>query len=447
MGVVSQQLRRLYDALASSFWTLPAVMTLLAIAAALGSVALDNRLDRDWTSEFGWAWSGGPDGARQVLSVIASSVITAVSIVFSITITTLAQTSAHFGPRVLRSFTADRGVQLTLGTFVATFVYCLLVLRTVRTQSGEEFTPFISVNIGIGLVLLAIAVLIYFIHHISQMIQAENLIASVGHDLRRLLPTLFPEPGHGPSPGAVLPEDDYWQEAGQVAGEASGYLQHMDRSRLLKLACDRDLQLKVEVRQGEFVARGAPLLKVLPMAHIDERMRRKLRSCFVVGSHRTPMQDPLYALQQLVEIAAHALSPGINEPYTALTCVDWISTALCTVVCRELPITAHCDERGRLRLLTRQLGFEEVAGTAFDQIRHSGASDPAILSSLLQSIASLAPNLHRASDRDVLVRHVEWIGQLTPQLAHPGERSRVEQQYQHTLQQLFAWRADGEAAA
>ena len=160
---------------------------------ALGIVAIDHAIGSAWVKNIGWVWSGGAEGARSVLSTIAGSIMTVVSIVFSLTVTTLAQTSSHFGPRVLRNFTSDRGVQLTLGTFIATFVYCLLVLRTIRSVEESSFVPYLAVNIGVLLALVSLAVLIFFIHHVSQSIQAENLIAAVGHDFERSVQVLFPE--------------------------------------------------------------------------------------------------------------------------------------------------------------------------------------------------------------------------------------------------------------
>ncbi len=211
------RLLSLYDTLTDSFWFLPALMALLAGGAALGSVALDHKIGSEWVQDIGWVWSGGADGARGVLSVVAGSIMTVISIVFSLTITTLAQTSSHFGPRVLRNFTSDRGVQFTLGTFIATFVYCLLVLRTVRSVEESAFVPYLSVNMGVLLALASLAVLIFFIHRVSQSIQAENLIAEVGEDFQRSLSTLFPERIGQPQSDATSPcqppDESQWQNA------------------------------------------------------------------------------------------------------------------------------------------------------------------------------------------------------------------------------------------
>jgi uncharacterized membrane protein len=321
------RLIKIRNALADSFWFVPLVMALLAGGAAMGSVALDHKIGSGWVHSIGWIWSGGADGARGVLSVIAGSLMTVVSIVFSLTISVLAQTSSHFGPRVLRNFTSDRKVQFTLSTFISTFVYCLLVLRTVRSIEESSFVPYLSVNIGVLWALASLAVLIFFIHYISQSIQAENLIAAVGEDFADALTVLFPERmGQAqctPPRHCEPPNENQWQQALQINADENGYLQGVDDEQIMRLATEHDCILKLQKRPGDFVASGSPLLRVLASAPLSPQRQSSLRACFSLGRHSTPHQDALFSIQQLVEIAAHALSPGINEPFTALTCIDW----------------------------------------------------------------------------------------------------------------------------
>lgn len=424
------RLIKIRDNLADSFWFIPALMAGLAALSALGSVALDHALGADWINTMGWIWSGGPDGARGVMSIIAGSLMTVISIVFSLTVTTLAQTSAHFGPRVLRKFTSDRGVQLTLGTFIATFVYCLLVLRTVRSVEESEFVPYLSINIGMSLSLVSLVVLIYFIHHISQTIQAEYLIADVGNDFQQALPELFPAPDapgvrvHRPDP--ELPSEEDWQDAACVRAIRSGYLQRLDEGALMRLAQNHHLLIRLNKRPGEFVGNEALLLRVLPIQQLTTSLNDNLRNCFVLGRYRTPYQDALYSIQQLVEIALRALSPGINEPYTALTCIDWLGTCLRGVASRELPHSLHYGADGELRMISRALVFEDLARTAFDQIRLYGASNPDVARRLLAVIAELAPDLRRKRDREVLIGIARQIGEDAAQIHNETDRGQTQ---------------------
>jgi uncharacterized membrane protein len=249
---------KIYDTVTESVWFVPASMALLAGGFAFASVALDRRLGDQWALDIGWVWAGSADGARSVLSVVAGSVMTVVSIVFSLTITALAQTSSHFGPRVLRNFTSDRGVQLTLGTFISTFVYCLLVLRTVRSVEELRFVPFLSVNVGVALSLASLAVLIYFIHHVAEMIQAENLIAGAGAAFQDALPRLFPEHAraHLARPRSPPPEETWQRRPESSCRRANGYLQRIDDQRLLQLAVEHDLCCKLDLPPRRVRARA-----------------------------------------------------------------------------------------------------------------------------------------------------------------------------------------------
>ncbi|MEP6672576.1 MAG: DUF2254 domain-containing protein [Chthoniobacter sp.] len=432
------RLIKLRDKLADSFWFLPALMAIFAAGSALGTVALDHGIGSDWVKNIGWVWSGGADGARAVLSVIAGSVMTVVSIVFSLTISTLSQNSAHYGPRVLRNFTSDRRVQFTLGTFIATFVYCLLVLRTVRSVEETGFVPYLAVNIGVLLALASLAVLIFFIHYVSQIIQAENLIADVGRDFQLTLPILFPDRiGENKVPKHQADEIN-WEAAQKLKAKENGYLLRVDDEQLMDLATEHDLILRLEKRPGEFVARDVPLLRVLAPGGLPEEVADALRDCYSVGRHRTPHQDALYSLQQLVEIAAHALSPGINEPFTAQTCIDWLGASLRGVMRSELPLPQRYDGEGNLRVLANPLTFDEIARTAFEQIRIYGANNPAILVCLLNTIESLAPDLRRASDRDTLRHHAEFIRADATQIQNKNDQERVTEHVEKALHALAA---------
>jgi uncharacterized membrane protein len=425
---------KLYDSLTDSFWFVPAVMALMATAAALGLVALDHAIGSEWVKNIGWVWSGGPDGARAVLSVIAGSVMTVVSIVFSLTISTLAQTSSHYGPRILRNFTSDRGVQFTLGTYIATFVYCLLVLRTVRSVQESTFVPYLSVTVGILFALVALGVLIFFIHFISQSIQAENLIDDVGRAFQRSLPVLFPgemgQDAHHDDP----PGDTFWEKSQMVASTQNGYLQRIDDDQVMELAIKHGLQLKLEKRPGDFVAKGAPLFRVLTDAALADDTAGALRGCLSLGGHRTPHQDPLYSLQQLVEIAAHALSPGINEPFTALICIDWLEASLRGVAVCKMPTAERYDDRGLLRVVARTLSFDELAHTAFDQVRLYGANNPDILIGLLNAIVGISNSCHRQADREILAYHANLIGSDASQVVNKTDRGRVDERLKNSLQ-------------
>ncbi|MGN6389354.1 MAG: DUF2254 domain-containing protein [Burkholderiaceae bacterium] len=439
-------LLKLYDALRSSFWFLPAVMAVFAGAAAFGVVAVDHHAGDGWLPDIGLVWSGGAEGARSVLTVIAGSVMTVVSIVFSVTVTALAQTSSHYGPRVLRNFTSDRGNQLVLGTFVGTFVYCLLVLRTVRSEDALVFVPYIAVNLGILLALASLGVLIYFIHHISQSIQAEVLIADIGVSFQRLIPVLFPARLGDPvcEEGAAQPDEAAWNRAACVDSRATGYMQRIDDDRLIDVSTRYDVVIRLECLPGEFVADGSVLARVLPAAHACDNtcdntcdeLLDGLRACFSIGRHRTPDQDALYPIQLLVEIAAHALSPGINEPFTAMTCIDWIGAGLRQAALRGRPPSLRRGADGRLRVVACPVTFGRMLETAFGQIRLYGASNPEVVLRALDVIADLAPLPCRDDDRRALREQARLFGDDAAREATPTDRDRLARRVVQVMQAL-----------
>lgn len=425
------------DAIVDSFWFLPVLMAALAAAAALGGVTLDQWLGDDWVPDIGWVWAGGAEGARSMLSTIAGSAMTVVSIVFSLTISTLAQVSSRYGPRVLRNFTSDRGNQFVLGTFIATFIYCLLVLRTVRSVEESHFVPTLSVNVGVGLAVASLLVLIYFIHHISQGIQAEHLVAQVAGEFQKAVPRLFPEPIGSARGDQDAPDPAQWEAARAVDAADDGYLQRIDDDRLMRLAVENDLELKLEKRPGEFVIRAAALVRALPPSRITGSLERELRECFSLGVHRTPDQDALFSIQQLVEIAAHAMSPGINEPFTALTCIDWLGASLRSVADRRMPSPLRHDDSGRLRVVARPLTFAELANAAFDPLRLYGGDNADLMTRMLDTFAELAPRLP-PEDRALLGRLARLIGQDAGRIPNEADRQRLADVLQRTLRSLLA---------
>ena len=389
-----------------SFWFLPSVMAVGAGLLAFFTVWLDRVWGHDIFKALGWVWAGSPDGARAMLSAVAGSVMTVVSIVFSLTLSTLAQTSSQFGPRVLRNFTSDRGNQATLGIFIATFVYCLLVLRTVRSVDENQFVPYMSVNLGIGMALASLGVLIWFIHRIAHSIQLENIVAEIGHDFEGALDRLFPEHIGREIKPAEKPD---WEIAPLVFSHSSGYLQSIDTDFLMNLARQHDVILRIEKKPGEFVARGGLLMRVSPPSRAPEDLRRRFSNAFAINAYRTPQQDASYSIQQLTEIAGRALSPGVNEPFTAISCIDWIGACLQGVAERPEPSPYRYDENDQLRVVAPITNFEELARSFFDPTRVYGASTPDVAAQMLDCLHDLAPHVQRENDRQCLRQHAQLI--------------------------------------
>ena len=403
-----------WDRLRSSFWFVPSLMAGGAAALALASVALDETVTLESVQALGWAYTGGAEGASSVLGTIAGSMITIAGVVFSMTLVALSLASSQLGPRLLRKFMRDTINQVVLGTFVATFVYCLLVLRTIRRADEMAFVPHLSVTIGVLFALASLGVLIYFIHHVSISIQADELVARVGKELVEGIDRLFPEQiGHGQArpiadaADAGIPEG--FDQARPVGSVTDGYLQLIDADALMALAVREDVLLRVVRRPGQYVVSGRPLVMVWPGDRATAEFAAQVNSAFAVGNQRTSTQDVEFAIHQLVEIAVRALSPGINDPFTAVACVDRLGSALSRLAQRDMPSPYRFDREGRLRVIASPVTFPGVADAAFNDIRQYARSCAAVTLRLLETIAVIAEAAHRTEDRAALRRHAEMI--------------------------------------
>lgn len=426
---------RWWDRLRTSLWLVPGGMTAGACVLALVSLAVDRSLDGSASEHMSWLYSGGPEGARSLLATVAGSMATVAGVTFSITMVALTMASAQFGPHLLRNFLRDTGNQFVLGTFVATFVYCLLVLRTVRDPEETAFVPPISMTVGLLLAVLSFGVLIYFIHHVSSSIQAESVIAAVGAECDQVIAKLYPDPESDEE------ETEYtWYEDGPSAAEIerdgqpvlasrSGYIQAVSRSDLMSIAGKHDLVVWVRYRPGDFVIAGAVLMHLWPGDRGTEDIRKHARSCVVMGSHRTPLQDVEFAINQLVEVASRALSAGINDPFTAITCIDRLGAILATLAQRRFPPPYRLDERGDLRLIEDRVTFEGAVDAALNQIRQYGRDDVSVLIRLLETVAFVAEFTRRPVYRRALLKHADMVRAAGQSVPEERDRDCIEARY------------------
>jgi uncharacterized membrane protein len=436
-------LLKIWDRLRSSFWFVPAGMASLAVALAFAAVALDEAGTGDWLRRLGWSYTGGAEGASLLLSTVAGSMIAIAGTVFSMTLVALSLASSQLGPRLLRNFMRDTANQVALGTFVATFVYCLLVLRTIRRADEVAFVPHVAVSIGVLLAMVSIGVLIYFIHHVSVSIQADEVVARVGRELEDGMDRLFPEQlgkpesdtsgAHG---GAQLPAA-FAREARAVGASEDGYLQLVDADTLMELAREGDLLLRLERRPGHYLVKGQAIVSVWPGDRVTEELEDQMAAAFVLGNRRTATQDVEFSFHQLVEIAVRALSPGINDPFTAIACVDRLGSALCRLALRDMPTPFRFDHEGRLRLVASGSSFAGIVDTAFNQIRQCARSNPAVAIRLLDAIGQVARHVQSAQDASCLLRHADRIVRGAREaVPEPDDRAAVEDAFTTTAQVL-----------
>ncbi len=433
-------LNALWERLQTSYWFVPSLLALGAVILSFFTVHLDTIWEAKRLRSIDWIWAGGPEGARNVLATIAGSTITVAGVVFSITIVSLTLASSQFGPRLLRNFMADRPTQFVLGVFVATFLYCLLVLRTIRGTDAATFVPFISVTLGLVFAVISVGFLIFFIHHVSNSILAENLIARVAHELDDTIDRLFPEELGDDAELAAQPEAVLPEEAPHaIPSSRSGFIEAVGTDRILELAQEHDLLIRLHRRPGDFVAEGALLAEIWPKVKASQKTEAELRGAFLLGRHRTPTQDLEYSIDQLVEVAVRAMSPGINDPFTAITCIEWLGVALLKLSGRKIPQRNRSDAEGRLRVIADVTDFEGIAAAALDQVRQYGCSSVAVTIRLLDVLERVAREMRRESDRGILARHAEKIrDDGVSHVRNEKDRQEIEQRFAVTIAALIS---------
>jgi uncharacterized membrane protein len=377
--------RRLQD----RFWLVPLLFAVLAATLGLGLTTLDDWLDTSIRVPF--LFTGGPEGARALLSAIITSMISFTGLVFSITIVVLQLTSSQFSPRVLRTFLRDSVNQVALGVFVATFVYALVVLRAVRgTAQTETVVPQVSVTVAFGFVLASVVVFLVHIDHIAQSIRAATIVTRIGDETREVLDRRHPEEA-GDRVALPLPGTP----GRRVDAVEPGVVQQVDDQTLLDLAEEHSVTICLLRAVGEFVPTGAPLMEVHGARPPDDG---PLLAAVHLGKERTLDEDVAFGLRQLVDIAERALSPGINDPSTAVQVIDQLHDLLRRLVTRPLPPRQHPGRAGRLAVHVPQPDLEDLIGLAVDEIAHCGAEVdrvPRRLGVMLRDLRDAALPQHR----------------------------------------------------
>lgn len=406
------KLGAVWDTLRTSYWFVPTLMAVAVTILWLAVNALDMRLGETLVESLGWAYTGGPEGARELLAVVSGSMITVAGVTFSITIVSLTLASQQFGPFLLRNFMRDTGNQVVLGTFISTFIFCLLTLRIIRGTDQVSFVPNLSVSVAMLLTLCSLGVLIYFIHHVSAFIQAENIISVVSRDLEHAIDRLFPE-----RLGIGADEHVEWTpcsmeidglEVDGVAVRRSsgyGYIKAVDGDMLLQAAVENDIIVKMLKRPGDFVGEDDVIACVRPGEAFNEGVKKAINDALMLDAQRTATQDVEFVFNQIVEVAVRSLSPGINDPFTAIICIDYLGQGLRSLAGRAIPSPFRYGEDGALRVIACPVTFPELADTSFDQIRHYGRSNATVLKRVADTIAAIAEHLSREEDRLALCHH------------------------------------------
>ena len=404
------KIQAVWEDVRSSLWFIPALMGLGAVLLGIAFIEVDSRVTYSALIQWPGLFGSSAEGARNILSAIASSMITVAGVTFSITIVALSLASNQFTPRILRNFMRDRGNQVVLGIFVSVFIYCLVVLRAIR--GGEEaFVPSLSVLFAIVLALAGIAFLIYFIHHIATSIQASSIISTVAKETVTAIVFLFPQ-----NIGEGLEEDDQEYDSGEHAWKAvpsseTGYIHRVDPDALISFAEENKVVVRMERSVGDFVINGAPIASLSSYDNPEADYTRSLNSLYAVNSYRTVDQDAGFGIRQLVDIALKALSPGVNDTTTALVCVDYLGSILHCLVGRKIPPRRRYSE-GELRVIASGPTFQSLVDESFSEILRSAKDNSAVLLRMLRAIQVVAAQSGNGARRRVLWQQASLISEI-----------------------------------
>lgn len=406
-----------WQQLRESLWFVPGLLVMVAFGLAYGLVEFDAHTSWSGEKRFPLLFGTGAEGSRGMLTAIAGSMLTVAALTFSLTLATISQVSSQYSPRVLRNFMRDRLNQVVMGYFIAVFAYCLLVLGTIRGTDEQKFVPATAVLAGLVLALGGVAALIAFIHHIAESLQTGTIVQHIFHETLEAIDDLFPgsfgEPIDDPRAAvaafAYAEEETGWWPV--IAGK-TGYLQRINTDGLLNWATRHRVVLRIEQPVGAFLNVGTVLFSVRSDTQRTDPDQADwpddLTDHVSIGRHRNIEQDVAFGIQQLVDIALKALSPGINDTTTAIMAIDYLGAVGEQLAHRDFPAQIRSD--GHLfRVLVRSPTFDSYLQLAFDLPRINAKGNHAVLRRLLRALASISDRTCLADRKPVIRRQVALV--------------------------------------
>lgn len=432
-------LGNLWEYLRTSFWFVPTFMMLLSTLLAVGTIWFDLSFHFSRRQLPFWLISANAENAEVLISTIASSMITVAGVVFSMTMVVLSLASSQLGPRLLRNFIRDPVTQVGLGIFTSTFLYCLLVLAWLLALADTGVHLRLSLTMAILLAFASLLMLIRYIHHVSVFIQADTLIQAVSDELCSAIDRLYPDTYDQETSAPIAPHDN--EHPGQslmIPALTSGYVQAIDLDGLFHFADEQDASLQLYCQPGQFVIEKAQLATYWHQKPPEEEIDTQLNRYFIIGDKATPEQDIVFSIRQLEEVALRALSPGINDPGTAIACVDRLTIALGILLHRHFTSSHRFNDDGLLRLTSKPISFENIADAALNQIRQHSQANVAVTACILRNLAMLARQAVRSTDKQAIEKHAILAANgCLEHINEPVDRERIDQSLSEVKSALY----------
>jgi uncharacterized membrane protein len=432
--------------LRQNYWFWPSTMTLGAVILGFFLPYLDSRVGSDWIRSVGFIRATDVDGARAILTTLAGATLGVAGVAFSVTIVAVSFASSNYGPRLIGNFMGDRKNQIILGVFVASFVYCIIVLSTVHTQTElpettiGSFVPQISVLFALLLMLAAVGSLIGYIHHIPESINIMNLTAEIGDKLQRAIVLMMTEEDKREcttqeisvtTARRGLPNAENEQV---ISADAAGFLQQVDLQSLTAVAREEDIQIILHRAPGDFLVVGETVMVLLSERQEDLALAMRVRDCYTQGANRTDVQDILFLSDQLVEVLGRALSTGVNDPHTAMLCLNWLRAGLVEFARRPPVGQARRDDP----VFYRRVTFEDMLNRSFDEIRQYVAADRTSALHSLSVLTELALVASTPSMADACVQQLRRLTRSATELLEESiARDEIEARLDLALQAII----------
>lgn len=408
-----QKILFFWSELKSTFWFIPVIIIVIAIALAMGLLYIDSltELRQDGISRY--FLTGSADSARSILTTISGAMIGIAGTVFSITLVALTLASSQFGPRLIKNFMYDRLNQVVLGSYVSTYIYCLIILNTIKDNDEVLFIPQFSTLVAQIAALANIILLITFIHSIAMSIQADKIISDISESLSKNIKVLFPEK-IGDQPDNQNEEDINaaklkYKDKVPLTIPGRGYLQYIDGKTLLDLTDEIDGLLEIHFRPGDYMVEGVEAGVIYTNHQLDKEKVVEFQEQFLLGQIRTQQQDAEFSIHQMVEIGVKALSPGINDPYTAIACIDNLTSAMCYMANVKFPSRCRYNEEEELRMIAHTLTYEGMLDASFNQIRQFSKESPAVVIRLMEALITINKFASRRSYKDAIKKHARMV--------------------------------------
>lgn len=399
-------------------WLIPAIMSVGAAALAYLMLGTGMGLLQDYVDSW-WIYSGDAGTARDLLSTLLGGMITMTSLVVSITVVVLSLTANQLGPRLIYNFIEDRRIQTVIGLFVATILYTLLVLRSVGDQLGQgAAVPHVAITLASILTAACLFALLYHVNVIAHSIVSDTIVRDIADSLDAMVARMPQEP-HEPAEDSATPS--YAHRCSSYMNK-SGYVQVIDYKDLHGLAREHDLLIELDIRAGHFVLRETEHFEIHSHQPVADETLHKIAKTVIVGPGRTPTQDLEYSVRQLVEIALRALSPSLNDPFTAIAVINRLASALEIVAGRSLPAREHRDDDGRLRVVAQVTDFEGLTDVAFNQIRQAAGAKTAVLMELALRLSDLLQIASSDEQRQAIVKHLQMLERAAQSIPEPLDR-------------------------